>query len=917
MRVKFLKGLARLISGHPYRTGLILLVVTGLFAALASRLTLEMNFTSLMPKDDPMVIEFDQIMKEFDGAASMLVVAEGRPEKLVEFARRAAPEIEALTDYVKKVDYRIPRELLRDHALMLMKTADLNNSRGVFEDPNLTGFLTNLNNSLEREYTGSGGGSIEGQEQEQGALQFMDGLQTFTAILDSSLHGYGSGMGQRASEAILFGDTYYRSWDREMLIMQVIPTFDFMDMEMDTAATNRTEAIVKRIAGELGIQAGLTGSVPLARDEMVAVEEDSFLITSLAMVGILVLFVFAFRMVISPVLAMITLAVGVLWALGLSQVLVGALNMMTAMMGVILVGLGIDFSIHIIAMYSEMRKAGKNAEESLLITMQKSGLGILTGGLTTSAAFFTMMATRSRGYQEFGLTLGTGIIMTMAAALTVLPTLLILHEKFQSRIRKKLVRRPPSDISYRRLGKGAAWLARHPFGSLAVLVALVVGLGYRAAAITWDYNYLNMEPKGLETILLQDKLIDKLNISADYAYFTSTTLEEADRLTTAARQMKTSGLVRSIVDYLPVDADQSARSDIVRDIQKTLRQARIKPVFTPTDLELLRDEFTRLEMNIIEIQEMANIGNQKSVYLKTGILVGVIPDEEDPTIHAWQEELNRVTDNISSGVLSEFVRKLEQMSAADLAGLDLFRREFAANFMATAQRMANPEPLSIETLPESIRRQYVGRTGDLFLITIFPRQNVWDSLFLERFTNELYDISPRATGMPPVYFRLVKIFSRDGKFTTLLALAVIFLILLLDFRRLRRTVLALVPLVIGAVWMVGVMEVSGLQLTMLNVIAIPLIIGIGIDDGVHILHRYQIEGRYQHEKVFASTGRAILLTSLTTMLGFGSLVFASYRGLGSMGSALFIGVGTCFLASVLVLPAIFGVIEKTRKPKAP
>jgi len=169
-----------------------------------------------------------------------------------------------------------------------------------------------------------------------------------------------------------------------------------------------------------------------------------------------------------------------------------------------------------------------------------------------------------------------------------------------------------------------------------------------------------------------------------------------------------------------------------------------------------------------------------------------------------------------------------------------------------------------------------------------------------------------ATGLPPVYRNLINYFSEDGKFATKLALVVIFIILLLDFRNVRKAALAIVPLAIGALWMLGVMELSGLQLTMMNAMAVPLIIGIGIDDGVHIIHRYQIEGNKGHKTVFASTGRAVLLTSLTTMLGFGSLTFATYRGLGSMGISLFIGVGTCFLATILVIPAIMGIVARRK-----
>jgi predicted RND superfamily exporter protein len=140
--------------------------------------------------------------------------------------------------------------------------------------------------------------------------------------------------------------------------------------------------------------------------------------------------------------------------------------------------------------------------------------------------------------------------------------------------------------------------------------------------------------------------------------------------------------------------------------------------------------------------------------------------------------------------------------------------------------------------------------------------------------------------------------------------------LMVDFKSWKRSLVAIVPLMIGMIWMVGTMELAGYQLTMLNVMALPLIIGIGIDDGVHIIHRYNVEGDAQHHTVFSSTGRAIFLTSLTTMIGFGSLTFATYRGLGSMGMALFIGVGTCFLATVLIIPLVMAWWARTNQAKS-
>ena len=176
----------------------------------------------------------------------------------------------------------------------------------------------------------------------------------------------------------------------------------------------------------------------------------------------------------------------------------------------------------------------------------------------------------------------------------------------------------------------------------------------------------------------------------------------------------------------------------------------------------------------------------------------------------------------------------------------------------------------------------------------------------------MQQIDERVTGMPSIFYILMGIIAKDGRNAAGLTVAVVFLLLLWDFKSARFALLAMVPLVAGAIWMVGIMWLCDLQLTLVNVIGVPLILGIGIDDGVHLLHRYRAEGPGQIETVFTSTGKAVLLTSLTTMLAFGSLVFATYRGLGSMGIALFIGVGTCFLTSLLLLPALISWSEKRK-----
>ncbi len=185
-----------------------------------------------------------------------------------------------------------------------------------------------------------------------------------------------------------------------------------------------------------------------------------------------------------------------------------------------------------------------------------------------------------------------------------------------------------------------------------------------------------------------------------------------------------------------------------------------------------------------------------------------------------------------------------------------------------------------------------------------------DAWFLDRFTDDLEEISDRATGFPPVFRALIDIIGKDGRNAAMLTLVIVFLLLWVDFRHPGHALMAMTPLAVGIMWMVGIMQLFGDKLDVMNVMAIPLIIGIGIDDGVHIIHRWKREGPGSERVVFASTGKAILLTSLTTMLAFGSLVFSIWRGYGSLGTVLLIGVGACFLTTILFIPGIIGWIER-------
>ena len=887
MRKKFLHLIARWSVTRTWWMTVGILVLTLFFGYRASTLQMRTGFDSLLPGDNPRTAEFNRILEEFENESNIMLLAKGNEDSLKAYARGVKPLLEDFDKWVANVHIQIPEDFYRRNALKLLPPDQLDNFGSMFYDPNLVPFLHNLNNSFEGEYQ-QNDEALNSRRDELAAVRFLDGLEMFVDIQSEVLNGEsGEGVGQKAVDAITFGETFMLSPNKDMILIFIEPTFNMMIEPAELIeSVDGIEKIIKEASTQYGVTAGLTGSIVLGRDEYKAFTSDSWTVSILALIGIFILFVISFRMWVSPLLAILTVIMGVTWAMGFSSFLVEYLSMMTAMMSVILIGLGIDFSVHIISGYTEKRNQGLDVQISMQETLLRFGPGIMTGGITTGMAFLTLMISETVGMQEMGLMAGVGIIFTMLATIIILPTMLVIRERLLKNFNKSL---PPKDVSYPFLGRIAEFTAKYRWIMGIVFLLFTGFLLKRAVNMSVDYNYLNMEPVGLESIKLQEELIEAFDLSSDFVMFTTDNLDDARELTRQAREMETTGWVESISDYLPDSDGLEEQYRFLQDLRRNLENREIRKQMSSHDMNMYRKEMERLEANIIELQDLAFLGGQDKVYDKAIKLVG------------------EAGDSLDRGNITQFINALD--TGLTKIELTYFQQQFSKAFKSTIIEMANTEPLTLDNLPSEIKNRFTGKSGNIFIINVYPEKNIWeDSRFLYRFTDEATELSEKATGLPPIFVELMDIMSKDGKKATYLAIIAVFLVLLLDFRSLKYALVGMVPLIFGAIWMIGLMEISGLKFTMMNILAVPLIIGIGIDDGVHILHRWKIEKNL--DIVYRSTGKAILLTSLTTMLGFGSLWFATYRGLGSMGIALFIGVGTCFLATLFIIPAILGLQNK-------
>ena len=904
MRDKILKVLAKLHAQHPWKMVIVVLIITIIMGAFAAQLEQSMRWTDLLPTKSEKTIQYNKVINEFVTATNIIVVVEGEEEKIKAFTEAVVPQIKLATDpkdgqlYTKRIDYKQDVDFIRKHGLMLVKADDLQNMKELYQNPNLVPLLTNLNNSFEKEYVGKKE-SISTREKEDNTIIILDGISNLISVMQDYSSGkiHSPEEAQKAIDKLLLGEPYLLSYDKQALIINVIPNFSMTDMSKMISGTDTIQKVVDKVLKDYPeVKAGLTGMIPLGRDEMVYSEQSMGYTSIFAFIAILILLILSFRMWAAPLFALLNLAVGLIWAVGLTAILVKSLNIMTSMMVVILIGLGIDFSIHIISIFTENRSMGKSIDKSIEETFLKSGKGILTAGLTTCAAFLALVISSSRGMKEMGIVSSTGLLAILIVTFLFLPSLLVLRER---RLEKKLaegkIKTKPvyKDISFQSFGKSCNWLSRRYSATLICAILITIILLISALKISFDHNYMNMEPKGLTSITLQDTILDKFDLSMDYALLLTDSIEELREMAKKLKNVKSVALVDDISIYLPSFEEQQKRIPIIREINQAISNATLKHDLTEAEFNQLLLELERLEMNIMEIQDMAFIGGQDKVDNKCSEIIG---DPDNPQ---------------SKNIISEFIVSLENNQLKSIKGLEEFQKYAAPYFKKTALKMATVENIKFEDLPLSILDRYSNRNRNQFLMTIFPSGNMWQDIdYLNRFTNDLDRVSEKVTGMPPVMKELISVIGNDGKNAALLTILVVFMLLWLDFRKIKYAVIAMIPLVAGFVWMVGLMKLTGMQLTVVNVMGLPMIIGIGIDYGVHVVHRWRIEETGKVNKIFASTGKAILLSALTTMLAFGSLVFSIWRGFGSLGAAMFIGVGACFLSTVIILSGIIGLIER-------
>lgn len=653
----------------------------------------------------------------------------------------------------------------------------------------------------------------------------------------------------------------------------VVPFVRYVEQHARRLAADLGAACAGEPCPEGELRVTLTGLPAIVTDEAKVLERDVVFTGVLTGVGILVVLWIGFRSLAHTLLSLLPLGVTLIWLLAFTQLAFGGFNLVTSAVVPVMLGLSIDAGVHLLERYNESRYKGLEPLAAVRDCLLGVGPGLVTGAMTTAGAFFALGITDFKAFREMGIITGVGLVISLVLTLTMIPALIGLAPAF----RGKHAEPPPGLLRHTIAG----FVTRRSRPVIVLALALAAASVLAAQTIPWSYDYADLLPESAESTTAMPRLSEETAYSAEVAAVEAASFEEAVELSARLEALPTVERVESVVQYLP--QNQENKLALIRRLGPQLTEPVAggdpEAVDVPAVRESLRDLADAIE-------------DAKFDAARTG------HEAEATLLDAPQAALRDLLAALDEVPAAQAQAGLAGLQAQLLTGRDDAVARLRAHLEAAP---LTPEDL-LARLPTSLRDRlyHEGR----FALYAYPQDAVWSEEALGAFVGELRSVQPAATGFPVTHYEIMGEVRQGFRDAALIALAALSLLLLLDFRSLRYTVLSLVPLGIGVAWTWGALSGLGIEYNPGNVIALPLILGIAVDAGVHLLHRFRQEGEADVVAVVEHTGRAIMLSGVTTMVGMGALLLAHHRAMQSFGLVLLIGIGAGLLSALTLLPAV-------------
>ncbi|MBT5013609.1 MAG: MMPL family transporter [Rhodospirillaceae bacterium] len=634
--------------------------------------------------------------------------------------------------------------------------------------------------------------------------------------------------------------------------IELQPRLDFSSLQpAETAMTAiRNLATELNIDADHGVGLRLTGSAALADEELASVERGMGLAGIVSLVLVLGLLAMGLRSVRLVAVTLATLLMGLVWTAAFALLALGELNLISVAFAVLFIGLSVDFGIHFVMRYMEDINNALPHSEALGHAASGVGGALSLSAIAAAIAFYSFLPTDYIGLAELGLIAGTGMFIALAANLTVLPALLTLVQV-----------KPQSGT--------AAMTVKLPSASPRIVISIAVLLGIGAALLArdvhFDFDPMNLRDPGTESV---STILDMMKDSDTSPYNITVLADNLDGAVALGRKLETlPGVdgVRTIADYVPDGQDE--KLEIISDLASFLSPS-LAARTEPRKVENVerRVAFGRLFENLQRLTFSAKAGDAKKSASRLLTAFAAMADPSD------------------SAALDELEHRLLASLPASIENLKL-------SLTAAA--------VDLQDLPQSIRAREITTDGGTRVV-VTPFEDLTDRDALSRFVAAVRAIAPNATGSPVVIFEAGNTVVDAFQTAAVIAIVCIAALLFIIFGNLVQPLLVFAPLMLAAVLTLGASVLLDVPFNFANVIVLPLLFGLGVAGGIHLVMRRDRDG----DVMATSTPRAIVYSALTTIGSFASIALSGHPGTASMGVLLTAALILTMAATLLVLPAL-------------
>lgn len=865
-----------------------------LFAALSVIYTKRnMEFLTsrdeLMPKNAPFQMDYQAYRREFGDQEEIVAVIESDDaEKTTRAADALYQRLSRETGLFRDVFYPGGLPFFRKNGLLFMPLEDLKRLRHnltmaapVLKDlaasPSVQTLFTSLTGQIDAYLASGDPKTLE-------SLTFMlttldKGFKAFDGkgsalTMDSFLKGVGDGTPSALENA----------GKQQVITMRPVKNEgSFLASEKPIKAARTAIAEILKRPEFKGVTAGLTGVPVLEYEEMSTSQRDIGIATILSLSLTVILLLFAFRGLLNVISAMVSLLVGICLSFGFATAAVGHLNILSMVFAIMLIGLGIEYGIQVVLRYQEEVRGGRPGVKAIETSLSANIRSIVMAAATVAMAFVTFAFTDFKGIAELGIIAAGGIVICVITTFTVLPAMLILLERFRKPQHGRIsAGQAPTDPAEKPFFRA---LFANPRTVFSVTMLLSFACLYPALTMRFDYNLLNLQAKGLQSVEYAYKLMRSKENSGYFAVVMARNADEAKALTSRLEKLPSVDHVVSLPALVPDQqeaklAELAGIRQVMADVRPVPYEENLRVMELPRVFETFRDRVAKLKTAL----EARKADEAKPI----GAFLG--------TLDGFFATLEKEKDKNALGMLRDFQGGMFAELPSKLA---MMKESLEAS------------PVTEADVPAELRQRFVGKSGVL-LLQVAPKKEVFDREPLQEFVTQVRSVVPHATGEPIMVYESLTIL-RDAY---LKAFAYAFLgiavILLINFKSLRFASIGALPLGAGLLLMVGGMRLAGISFNSANVIVLPLILGVGIDSAIYIINRYRQGNETPGQVVTRSAGIGVFLNALTILFSFGALMVAHHQGVFSIGAVMSLGMAASVAVFLVFLPALLSLWGKRK-----